>query len=185
MWRHKERKSLYYYVGKAKVQVSGDPLVDYDDVVVYRSHPDNMLWVRKNSEFYDGRFEEVRDDPEPSARMMELQRCAKLLFFVLDRCNYTVPDFVVDAKENRYTTETRCETMLYETLQSMTYESRDWIVYHHKDARKMDLAGWWEKHCEMQLIIEKDREIQRERDEIKQRALAKLTAEERTALGYK
>lgn len=58
VYRHKKRGHLYQVVGRAQVQAEA-PLTDYEVVVVYRG-PDGQLWVRRNSEFHDGRFEPVR-----------------------------------------------------------------------------------------------------------------------------
>ncbi len=58
-WRHKKRGTTYAIVGSACVQAD-DPLRDHEIVVVYRAE-DGQLWVRRKTEFYDGRFEEVKD----------------------------------------------------------------------------------------------------------------------------
>jgi hypothetical protein len=61
MWQHKKRGEICKIVGNATVQVSTEPLTDYDEVVVYRSE-DGLLWVRRKTEFYDGRFKFVPKD---------------------------------------------------------------------------------------------------------------------------
>jgi len=53
--RHKKRGSTYVVVGQAQVQCE-DGLTDYEVATVYRGH-DGQLWVRRKSEFEDGRFE--------------------------------------------------------------------------------------------------------------------------------
>lgn len=57
--RHIKRGDTYDIVGSATVQVSTEPLVDYDEVIVYKSKTNGRLWVRRKSECYDGRFEHV------------------------------------------------------------------------------------------------------------------------------
>lgn len=57
-WRHKKRGTTYTAVGTAEVQAD-EPLTDYEVVIVYRSTTDGRLWVRRQSEFHDGRFELV------------------------------------------------------------------------------------------------------------------------------
>lgn len=59
-FKHIKRGSTYDYVGEAKVQ-TGEPLHDYDKVVIYRSDADGSLWVRPVSEFEE-RFEEVKEE---------------------------------------------------------------------------------------------------------------------------
>jgi hypothetical protein len=58
VWRHKKRGSTYKVVGEAQVQAE-TPLTDYECVTVYRCLQSGELWVRRNSEFHDGRFELV------------------------------------------------------------------------------------------------------------------------------
>lgn len=59
VFKHKKRGTTYTIVGTAEVQAE-EPLTDYEVVVVYRCTEDGKLWVRRTSEFYDGRFEEVK-----------------------------------------------------------------------------------------------------------------------------
>jgi ribosomal protein L37E len=58
-WRHKARGTTYSVMEyEARVQVaSGEPIVEGDLVVVYRAESDGSVWVRRRSEFLDGRFE--------------------------------------------------------------------------------------------------------------------------------
>ncbi|WP_458760509.1 hypothetical protein ACSVBT_06875 [Afipia sp. TerB] len=58
-YRHVKRGGIYRVVGRAQVQAD-DPLTDYEIVTVYRDQ-DGELWVRRKSEFEDGRFEPVED----------------------------------------------------------------------------------------------------------------------------
>lgn len=59
-WRHKKRGTTYVVVGQAQVQCPDDaPLTDYECVTVYRCEQTGDLWVRRNSEFRDGRFERL------------------------------------------------------------------------------------------------------------------------------
>jgi len=55
-WCHKKRGSTYVELGLAQVQTA-EPLADHEVVVVYRAEEDGELWVRRKSEFLDGRFE--------------------------------------------------------------------------------------------------------------------------------
>lgn len=57
IYRHLKRGSTYEAVGVADVQCSGLPLREGDKVVVYREVADGDLYVRRDSEFHDGRFQ--------------------------------------------------------------------------------------------------------------------------------
>lgn len=63
-WRHKKRGTTYIVVGQAQVQAD-EPLTDYEIVTVYRCEQTGDLWVRRISEFMDGRFELLPDGETP------------------------------------------------------------------------------------------------------------------------
>lgn len=57
-YRHLARGSLYDLVGTAEVQAH-EPLPEGEVVQVYRNAQTGHLYVRRKSEFFDGRFEKV------------------------------------------------------------------------------------------------------------------------------
>ena len=58
-WRHRKRGTFYTTLGLAHVQCPPDaPLNDHEVVVLYVGD-DGDLWVRRKSEFHDGRFEAI------------------------------------------------------------------------------------------------------------------------------
>lgn len=60
-YRHARRGTSYALIGDGQVQAPADaPLTDYEVVAVYKSR-DGGLWVRRKSEFDDGRFEEIKE----------------------------------------------------------------------------------------------------------------------------
>jgi hypothetical protein len=63
-WRHVKRGTEYTIVSNsAQIQCPKDrPLTDYEVVVIYRGE-DGEHWVRRRSEFYDGRFVQIEDLP--------------------------------------------------------------------------------------------------------------------------
>ena len=71
---HRKRKSKYLLIGGGSVQVSsGAPLEEGDEVAVYQDRQ-GRLWVRRYTEFEDGRFGEIavegypyEEEEEPSA----------------------------------------------------------------------------------------------------------------------
>lgn len=54
---HKHPDRTYTIVGDGKVQAR-EPLTDMESVVIYRGE-DGDLWVRRTTEFHDGRFTPV------------------------------------------------------------------------------------------------------------------------------
>ena len=61
-WRHKKRGTTYTVIGNGEVQAD-EPLTDYEVVTIYRCEQTGDLWVRRISEFMDGRFELVTEPP--------------------------------------------------------------------------------------------------------------------------
>jgi hypothetical protein len=75
-FRHMARGTTYQMIGRARMQVSDAKLttssllgkreIDLSQFferisfVVYRAEVDDTLWVRPESEFFDGRFEEIK-----------------------------------------------------------------------------------------------------------------------------
>lgn len=59
-WRHKKRGTTYTLRGTGLVSNSGEPLVDGDEVEIYQSEDDWKWYVRRKTEFHDGRFEELK-----------------------------------------------------------------------------------------------------------------------------
>jgi hypothetical protein len=71
-YRHKKRGTSYTIVGTAQVQAPDDaPLTDFEVVVVYRGD-DGNLWVRRRSEFFDGRFEQLAVNYEAPESMVQI-----------------------------------------------------------------------------------------------------------------
>jgi hypothetical protein len=59
-WRHKKRGSTYTEVDRALLQAATGPVGEGAVLVIYRDDQ-GRLWARQESEFEDGRFEEVGD----------------------------------------------------------------------------------------------------------------------------
>ena len=70
--RHKKRDSEYTILGSAMIQTD-EPLGDGAAVVVYVSDS-GQIWVRRQSEMYDGRFEFLPDAGEQGHKLVKIQR---------------------------------------------------------------------------------------------------------------
>lgn len=62
-WRHVKRGTIYTEVVRAELQIAAIDVVEGSSMVVYRGE-DGKLWVREETEFEDGRFEEIAPTPE-------------------------------------------------------------------------------------------------------------------------
>ncbi len=59
IWRHKKRGTEYQIMLRGKLQVEGHH--DMQDAVVYQGIEDGQVWIRPDTDFFDGRFELVSE----------------------------------------------------------------------------------------------------------------------------
>ena len=57
-WRHRKRGSEYTEIGRAVLQASTGPVGEGATLVIYQN-VSGKLWAREQTEFEDGRFEEI------------------------------------------------------------------------------------------------------------------------------
>lgn len=67
-WRHKARGTHYTALGVASLQAA-EPVTEGCNLMVYRGD-DDQLWARPESEFRDGRFEQVTHGVPPCANTL-------------------------------------------------------------------------------------------------------------------
>lgn len=60
MWKHKKRGTTYDILAHGILQMS-DKQYDMMEVVVYECLETGQVWVRPETEFYDGRFEHLSE----------------------------------------------------------------------------------------------------------------------------
>lgn len=120
---------------------------------------------------------------EPTPAETYRRDTAILLEYVLSRSNSIVTQSIADDANNIYGGKDYTKE-LCETLKALSEEELNTIVYNAKIAMSRRLADWWENHQEVDAKrLEKEKKEQAKKQLLDQ-ALAKLTKEEREALGY-
>jgi hypothetical protein len=126
------------------------------------------------------------DYSEQSGHELESIRVCKYLTFVLNKLKKEVPLWVVDAA-NSYSGNTNrldeATKVLCETLRSLTFSEAESIVYNAHSKESRDLANWWEQHQEWDKRRVAEEQETRRNILLKDRALKKLSVDERRALG--
>lgn len=133
------------------------------------------------------------DDYGPTSRQEESQRVCELLVYVARWLGQyrgaDLPPHVAAAAENVYghvatlnsDTELLCRWL--NDIEAVS-DLADKVIYDGRNAEARKLADWWQRHQEAdRLRAERERE-DAERATAKASALAKLTPEERKALGH-
>lgn len=123
---------------------------------------------------------------EPNNRERLLQETAQLLVYVRmnTKSGIKVTDKLKAAARNIYCSQDYVPE-LCAAIRALTEEEQNRIMYdgRNPDARK--LADWWDKHQEADRKRLEEEYRQLKRDELRNKALAKLTPEEREVLGVK
>lgn len=126
-----------------------------------------------------------RDDyPEPSKLQSRSRQAAELLIYVYGKVGKAVP-----AKLRQDAKDCYCDgdyvPKLCEALSELSNKEFDRIVYNPRERQSRALADWWEEHEEMDRIREEKEAAELRRQALKKSGLAKLSAEEKEALGLK
>jgi hypothetical protein len=111
------------------------------------------------------------------------QETARCYRYALLAAEQALPTSVLVASRDTYCNKDFTD-QLCGFLRSLSPEAFERIVYaRNKDAR--NLANWWEEHERMDNLRVQQELLQANKHRLQQQALAKLTPEERDALGYK
>lgn len=124
---------------------------------------------------------------ERSGREKALHRTAQLYVYVLKLLGKPVPERVQHGAKDYYGhdkqgKEVDCVADLCKTINEMSPESRDKIIYNARDKMARKLADWWEEHQEADRQREARVRAKAAKRKLKNSALSKLTPEEREAL---
>jgi len=121
-----------------------------------------------------------------SGQELESKRVCGLLVYLGVQLGRDIPGWVHEAAKDYYGNVNRLDEatkMLCECCRTLTKAEAESFIYdgHSPDARK--LAEWWERHQEWDRRRVAEEQDSRRRIMLKDRALKKLTVEEREALG--
>lgn len=119
----------------------------------------------------------------PNQREREMQRAAKLLVYVHQQTGKTPPAFAVKEAANIYARDERSVVDLCRFLRAMNDDDRERLVYNAKDKLARELADWWEAHQAADAAREAGKSVEEQRKAAAKAGLAKLTDEEKKALG--
>lgn len=124
------------------------------------------------------------DYMEPNQKEQLLQETAQLLIYV--RMN-TKTGVKVTEKLKRASQDIYCRQdyvpELCAAIRAMTEEEQSRIIYDGRNPNARKLADWWDKHQEADRKRIEQEQHEREREELREAAIAKLTPEEREVLG--
>lgn len=126
------------------------------------------------------------DYMEPNGKERLLQETAQLLVYVRMNTNsgVNVSNKLKSAARDIYCHQDYVPE-LCDAIRSLTEEEQARIVYDGRNPDARRLADWWDKHQEADRKRLEEEYRQRQRDELRKKALAKLTPEEVEALGIK
>ena len=129
------------------------------------------------------------DYMEPDKRDKESKKVAMFLVWVYKQLDKNLPEWIYEAAQHTYGNRRRADD-LTKLLCAACRELPEEILYNGKDRIARELANWWEDHQEKDRIRE-EREKRKLEEKVKnvekgilrQKALRKLSKEEREALG--
>lgn len=117
------------------------------------------------------------DYMEPTEREVEHKLVHNLIFYVVESLHLDRTDFGDDVDQD---TKTLCSL-----IKAMNKKQLDTIVYDGRNPQARKLADWWDKHQEADKLREAAEKHQARLRFLRETALAKLSREERQALGIK
>lgn len=123
---------------------------------------------------------------ELSSLELESKRVCQLLTYALPAVGKDVPAWVVEVSKHPYGSPKRADeatAMLCEICGSLDEDQTAKVIYDGRNPEARKLADWWDSHQKDDAARKQREEEKKAKDDIKSRALEKLTPEERNALG--
>lgn len=120
---------------------------------------------------------------EPTEQEKELRRAAKLLVWLMQTLGQTPDEKFVHAAKSPYGAGVDAVPSLCATIKGLDASQLEAIVYNPHSRMSRNLANWWERHQKEDAKREAKEDAERKRQEFRKSGLARLTKEEREALG--
>jgi hypothetical protein len=122
----------------------------------------------------------------PSGAELESRRVCNLIIYLFTALGKPIAPWIVKAADNYYGNTNRLDEatkILCEACRSLTKKEEDRLIYDGRDPNARKLADWFDRHQEWDARRVAEEEESRRKIMLKDRALKKLTVEERKALG--
>lgn len=123
------------------------------------------------------------DYMEPSGKERTLQQTARLLIYTLHMLGEPAPAWVVEQAATIYAKDERLVPTLCAAIKGLDDATREQLIYNAHNLLSRQLADWWEEHQAADHARELTEQQSQQRLALRVSGLAKLTPEEREALG--
>lgn len=125
---------------------------------------------------------------EPTQRESESKTVAELIVYLFHSLDKPVPPTVYAAATDTYGDAGRADeftALLCDKLKRLTNAQLAKWVYNGRSPAARKLADWWDEHQKIDAEKERDAKELKDLEAVKKKALAKLTPDERRALGHR
>ena len=127
---------------------------------------------------------------EPTGKERQSKQAAELIVYVANMLCCTgkqtvIPSWIRDAAESIYGSSHKVDNLfqiLCEMCSKMSTKEQGQIMYDGRNPMARCLADWWDRHQAADVKREDAAKKEREHEELRQSALAKLTDKEKAAL---
>jgi len=122
----------------------------------------------------------------PSGVELESKRVCQNLIYLYGKLKKEIPAWVAEAAENYYGNIVRVDeatTLLCAACRNLAASEKELYIYDAHNPSARELAAWFDRHQEWDKRRVFEEEESRKKIIAKDRALKKLTLEEREALG--
>ena len=126
------------------------------------------------------------DYMEPNPQERESKAVAQHLVYMLGALGNDIPEYVQEASRDYYGGVKNLDNMtslLCNTIRALSPNDLETIVFDGRVSESRALADWWEYHQKADAKRKEYEQTQAQKTKLKKSGLAKLTKQEREALG--